>query len=87
MGKPARYDPNMFEACLAPALHAAFARAWRVLTAQQRDPENEPGSIILQRRIASTIIAAAARGVTDPALLAKMAIDRCGSMPALRLAS
>ena len=80
MAKPARYDPNMFEACYAPGLHEAFARAWRVLTAQQRDPENEPGSIGLQRRIASTIIAAAARGVTDPTRLAKTAIERCGSM-------
>jgi hypothetical protein len=87
MGRPARYDPNMFEACCAPALHEAFARAWRVLTAQQRDPENEPGSIGLQCRIASTIIAAAAGGVTDPTRLANMAIERCASRPALRLAS
>jgi hypothetical protein len=84
---PARYDPNMFEACCAPAMHEAFARAWRVLTAQQLDPENEPGSIGLQCRIASAIIAAAAGGVTDPTCLAKMAIERCAPTPALRLAS
>jgi hypothetical protein len=87
MGKPARYDPNMFEACCAPALHEAFASAWRVLTAQQDDPENEPGSVGLQRRIASAIIAAAAGGVTDPTRLANMAIERCASRRAFRLAS
>lgn len=87
MRKVTRYDPNMFEACRVPVLHQAFATAWRVLTAQQLDPENEPGSIGLQCRIASTIIAAAAGGVTDASRMAKAAIERCAPRPPLRSAS
>lgn len=85
MKKAAQYDPNMFELRRVPLLHQAFAKAWRALTAQQPDPENEPGSIGLQCRIAATIIAVAAGGISDPARLAKAAIERCAPTPALRL--
>ncbi len=71
-------DPNMFNACEEPLLSQAFATAWRALTARQ--PELG-GSIILQSRIASALMAAAAEGIADPALLARSAIERCSSMP------
>jgi hypothetical protein len=48
--------------------------AWRFLTLQQADPENEAGSIKLQRRIAASIIAIASSGVIDPARMAKATI-------------
>ena len=51
---------------------------WGRLIAQQPDLG---GSIILQSRIASALIAAAAQGIVDPALLARSAIERCSSMP------
>lgn len=71
-------DPNMFNAREEPLLSQAFATAWRALIAQQPDLG---GSIILQSRIASALIAAAAQGIVDPALLARSAIERCSSMP------
>ena len=70
-------DPNMFDATEEPVLSEAFASAWRALTAQQPDSVDEKGSIALQSRIASAIMAAAAKGVIDPALMAKSAIERC----------
>jgi hypothetical protein len=85
MSKP-QNSPNMFDVREAPTLNEAFAKAWRALTAQQADPENEPGSIGLQCRIAATIIAAASSGVIDPSGMAKAAIDRCSSTPKIRFA-
>ena len=87
MSKPVRNSPNMFDVGEAPTLNEAFAKAWRVLTAQQADPENEPGSIGLQCRIAATIMAVASTGVIDPARMAKAAIDRCRLKPKIRFAS
>lgn len=87
MSKPSRYNPNMFSAQEAPGLNQAFAMAWRVLTSQQADPENEPGSIKLQCRIAASIIAVASSGVIDPARMAKATIERCAPPRMLRLAS
>jgi hypothetical protein len=46
------------------------------LTARQPDLV---GSIVLQSRIASALMAAAAQGVVDPALLARSAIERCSA--------
>lgn len=71
-------DPNMFNAREEPLLNQAFATAWRTLTAQQPDLV---GSIVLQSRIASALMAAAAQGIVDPVLLAKSAIERCSAMP------
>jgi hypothetical protein len=71
-------DPNMFNAAEEPLLSQAFATAWRALTEQQPDLS---GSIALQSRIASALIAAVAQGIVDPARLAKSAIERC-SLPA-----
>ena len=87
MYKSPRYNPNMFDAHEAPALNRAFAIAWRVLTSQQADPEKDPSSIGLQSRIASAIIIAAGKGVTNPARMAKAAIEKCAPARALRLAS
>jgi hypothetical protein len=87
MPEPNKHNPNMFDARDAPALNEAFAMAWRALTAQQANPESQPGSIGLQCRIASTIIAAAYEGVVDPARMAKAAIARCASTPRVRLAN
>jgi hypothetical protein len=70
-------DPNMFDAREEPLLNQAFATAWRTLTAQKPDLV---GSIVLQSTIASALMAAAARGIVDPALLARSAIERCSSM-------
>jgi len=86
MSKPAQNSPNMFNLREAPTLNEAFAKAWRVLTARQADPENEPGSIRLQCRIAATIIAVASIGVIDPARMAKAAVDRCSLAPRIRFA-
>jgi hypothetical protein len=72
-------DPNMFNACEEPALSQAFATAWRALTAQRPDLG---GSIALQSRIASAVMAAAAGGIADPALMAKSAIEQCSSLRA-----
>jgi hypothetical protein len=71
-------DPNMFDAREEPLLNEAFATAWRTLTAQKPDLV---GSIVLQSTIASALMAAAARGIVDPALLARSAIEHCSSMP------
>jgi hypothetical protein len=71
------FNPNMFNASEEPILSEAFGAAWRALTAQQADPESDPGSIALQSRIASTIVVAASKGIIDPALMAKAAIERC----------
>ena len=87
MSKSTQNSPNMFDVSEAPTLNEAFAKAWRVLTAQQIDPENAPGSIGLQCRIAATIIAVASSGVIDPASMAKAAIDRCRLTPKIRFAS
>ena len=87
MPKSTLPSPNMFDAREAPALYEAFAIAWRVLTAQHADAGNDLGSIRLQSRIASTIIAASVKGVTDPAQMAEAAIKRCAPAPKLRLAS
>jgi hypothetical protein len=86
MSKRTQYSPNMFNVREAPKLNEAFGKAWRVLTAQQADPENEPGSIGLQCRIAATIIAVASSGVIDASRMAKAAIDQCGLTPKIRLA-
>jgi hypothetical protein len=72
-------DPNMFNAAEEPLLSQAFATAWRALTAQRPDLS---GSIALQSRIASALIAASGKGILDPTLLAKFAIERCSSLPA-----
>jgi hypothetical protein len=80
-----RFNPNMFNASEEPILSEAFGVAWRALTAQQADPESDPGSIALQSRIASTIMVAASKGIIHPALMAKAAIERCSR--SLRLAS
>jgi len=69
-------DPNMFNAHEEPALSQAFATAWRALIAQHPQLGS---SIALQSRIASAIMAAAARGVVDPALMAKAAVERCSA--------
>lgn len=74
-------DPNMFNAREEPLLNQAFATAWRALTAQKPDLV---GSIVLQSRIASALMAAAAQGIVDPAQLARSAIERCSSMPNTR---
>lgn len=87
MSKSTQNSPNMFDGREAPTLNEAFAKAWGVLTAQQVNPENQPGSIGLQCRIAATIIAVASSGVIDPARMAKAAIDRCRSTPKIRFAS
>jgi hypothetical protein len=79
------FNPNMFNASEEPMLSEAFGAAWRALTAQQADPESDPGSIALQSRIASAILGAASKGIKDPALMAKAAIERCSR--SLRLAS
>jgi hypothetical protein len=79
------FNPNMFNAAEEPILSEAFGVAWRALTAQQADPESDPGSIALQSRIASTIMVAASKGIIHPALMAKAAIERCSR--SLRLAS
>jgi len=70
-------DPNMFNAREEPALSQAFATAWRALIAQH---PHLGSSIALQSRIASAVMAAAARGIADPALMAKSAIERCSSL-------
>jgi hypothetical protein len=79
------FNPNMFNASEEPILSEAFGAAWRALTALQADPEIDPGSIVLQSRIASAIMIAASKGIRDPALMAKAAIERCSR--SLRLAS
>jgi hypothetical protein len=73
------FNPNMFNASEEPMLTEAFGAAWRALTAQQADPESDPGSIALQCRIASAIMVAASKGIIDPALMAKAAIERCSA--------
>lgn len=87
MSKSPRYNPNMFDAHEAPSFNIAFAMAWRALTSQQADPENDPNSISLQSRIASALIVAASKGVTDPRQMAKAAIERCAPGRVLHLAS
>lgn len=77
-------DPNMFNAREEPLLNQAFATAWRALTAQQPDLV---GSIALQSRIASALMAAVAQGIVDPALLARSAIERCSSIPRVQFAT
>ena len=69
-------DPNMFNANEEPTLSQAFASAWRALTAQQ---PHLGGSIALQSRIASALLAAASAGIVDPAVMAKSAIERCSA--------
>jgi|GEM_PF-2958226 hypothetical protein len=71
-------DPNMFNAREEPVLSQAFATAWRAVTAQHPQLGT---SIALQSRIAAALLAAAARGIADPALMAKAAIERCSSPP------
>ena len=85
LSAPTPFNPNMFNAREEPILSEAFGAAWRALTAQQADPESDPGSIALQSRIASAIMIAASKGIIDPALMAKAAIERCSH--SLRLAS
>ena len=87
MSKLPHYSPNMFDAREAPSLNVAFGIAWRALTSSQADPENDPNSIRLQSRIASALIVAASKGVTDPRLMAKAAIERCAPGRMLRFAS
>ena len=77
-------DPNMFDAREEPLLNQAFATAWRTLTDQKPDLV---GSIVLQSTIASALMAAAARGIVDPALLVRSAIERCSSMPNAQFAT
>jgi hypothetical protein len=70
-------DPNMFDAREQPALSQAFATAWSAVTAQH---PHLGTSVALQSRIAAALLAAAARGIVDPALMAKAAIERCSSI-------
>jgi hypothetical protein len=76
----------MFNAIENPIHSEAFAIAWRALTKHRTDPAEDPNPLVLQSRIASAILAAAATGITDSALMAKAAIDRCAAMGKLRVA-
>jgi hypothetical protein len=76
----------MFNAAENPVHSEAFAIAWRALTRHRTDPAADPDAIVLQSRIASAILNAAANGVTDSALMARAAVERCALTQKLRMA-
>jgi len=80
MSNLSSHTPNTFSAIENPSLSEAFSIAWRALTAQHIDPDDSLNPVVLQCRIASAIMSAAAEGITDSTLMAKAAVKRCSAI-------
>jgi hypothetical protein len=70
-------SPNMFNSGENPSLSEAFTIAWHALAGRQTNPEDDLDPIVLQSRIAAAILTVNSKGVTDPTLIARAAIDQC----------
>jgi hypothetical protein len=84
MFRSSSQSPNMFNSVENPSLSEAFTIAWHTLTGQQTNAQDDLDPIVLQSRIAAAILTVTSRGVTDPTLIARAAIDQCSSRRILR---